>query len=514
MKERKYIFGLSPIVFVILLGALVKFTLHLYSAPEYSFFGDELYTLALSRHLAFGYVDLPPLVPALLALSRALLGESLFALHILPALAGAGTLVFVCLIAREFGGKTFAVSLSALGFLAVPIWLGVDSIFCYDAFDQLVLSAFLYVLVRLLRTGNRRLWLLLGLLAGIAALTKMTVLFLGPGFLIALLLSKYRTDLLTPWPWLGAGLCLIVLFPYLLWQVTNGWPTLEYWTNYGTLRAYRASLPEYLTNLLVYMSLLLLPFWLVGLYRLPRRLGGVDYSFLALLFAVTLALLFILHSSARMLAELFMPLLAASAVFVEELSARVRRGKWIRVGTAAYLLAAGAFAALISLPLLPLEHVQAVADAFRPLNPPVKEFNGVTLSISRMLSDRVGWDVLVQDVATVYAELPQEDRPKTGIYVDWYSSAGAIDELGPGRGLPHAVSGVLTYYLWGPGDSWDPMIVVSSDLSTVMIFFEKCELKRTVQHIYDVPVGAPSIYLCRKPTVSMDVIWPRLKFYR
>jgi hypothetical protein len=83
MKSQRNFFWLSSIGIVILLGAIVKFAIHLYYAPEYGFFGDELYTIALSQHLAFGYVDLPPLVPALVALSRALLGDSLFAHHIL-----------------------------------------------------------------------------------------------------------------------------------------------------------------------------------------------------------------------------------------------------------------------------------------------------------------------------------------------------------------------------------------------------------------------------------------------
>jgi 4-amino-4-deoxy-L-arabinose transferase-like glycosyltransferase len=135
MMNRAYTLRLSSVTLVIILGAIVKFALHMFMAPGYGFFGDELYTIALSKHLAFGYVDLPPLVPALVALSRALLGESLFALHIVPALAGSVTLVFVCLIAKEFGGKTFAIALSALGFIVVPLWLSVDSIFCYDSID-------------------------------------------------------------------------------------------------------------------------------------------------------------------------------------------------------------------------------------------------------------------------------------------------------------------------------------------------------------------------------------------
>ncbi|MGZ6218749.1 MAG: glycosyltransferase family 39 protein [Syntrophales bacterium] len=163
-----------------------------------AFFGDEFYTIAMSQHLAFGYIDQPLLVPALVALSRTLLGDSLLANHIFPALAGAATLVFVGLMTRELGGKTLTALLSILVFIAAPLWLGLDSIICYDAFDQLVLAAFLFVLVRFLRSGNSRLWLLLGLLAGIACLTKITILFLGSDFLVALLISKYRRDLLTP----------------------------------------------------------------------------------------------------------------------------------------------------------------------------------------------------------------------------------------------------------------------------------------------------------------------------
>lgn len=514
MQEQKRFIELSAVNLVILLAALVKFSIHLYSAPGYGFFGDELYTIALSRHLAFGYVDLPPLVPALVALSRALLGESLLAMRIVPALAGAFTLVFVCLITQAFGGKQFAVGLSALGFIAVPIWLSVYSIFCYDSIDQLVLAGFLYTLVRFLQTGNRKFWIVLGLLAGIACMTKMTILFLGPGFLAGLLVSKYRKDLLTPWPWLGAVLCLFIVSPYLLWQHSNHWPTLEYWMNYGTSRVYQASIGQYFTNISMYMGLLLLPLWVMGLYRIFRRLDGVDYSFLGVLFIATLALMFSLHASARMLAELFMPLLAAAAVLAEEWFDRLRGGRIFQAAAVSYLLATGGISILLGLPILPLERVQALSTTFRLVNQPVKEFNGQTFRVSPLLTGRIGYDELVQDVARVYNELPPEDRAIAGIYATWYMPAGAIDLLGPQYGLPHAVSGSLTYYLWGPGYSWDVMIIIDNRVNELEVFFEECELEMLVQREYDVPIGRPYIYVCRKPKVSADTIWNSLKTYR
>ena len=514
MQSRKNIFGLSSITLVILIGAAVKFAVHMINAPEYGFFGDEFYTIALSRHLAFGYVDLPPLVPALMALSRALLGESLFAYHIFPALAGAATLVFVCLIAKEFGGKTFAIALSALGFIIVPVWLSVNSIFCYDGIDQLVLAAFLYTLVRFLRTGNRKLWIVLGLIAGIACMTKMTILFLGPGFLIALLISKYRKDLLTPRPWLGGALCVVVVSPYLFWQIANHWPTLEYWTSYGTIRVYQASLPQYLTNVMVYMHTMLLPLWLLGLYRIFRRLDGVDYSFLGFLFVVTLALMFFLHASARMLAELFMPLLAAGAVLVEEWTAKIHWGGWARAGVATYFLIIGVFSALSCLPILSVDRFLAFDETFMASAQTVKEFNGQTFRTSPLLPLRLGWDEMVRDVAAVYDELPPQERAIAGIYNDWYMPAGAIDQLGSKYGLPHAVSGHLTYYLWGPGYSWDVMLIITGRTNNMSVFFDECEFKKAIQNKYDVPLQNLSIFVCRKPKVSPDAIWSSMKSYR
>ena len=511
MQNRKY-FGLSSVTLVIILGALLKFSIHLYYAPGYGLFFDELYTIALSRHLAFGYVDLPPLVPALVALSRLLLGESFFAMHIVPALAGSGTLVLLCLIVKEFGGKTFAVALSALAFIVVPFWLMFDSIFCYDSIDQLILAGFLYTLVRFLQTGHKRLWIVLGLIAGIACLTKMTILFLGPGFLVALLVSKYRKDLLTPWPWMGAALCLIIVMPYLLWQFVNHWPTIEYWINYGTMRVYQASPRQYLTNILVYMSPFLVPLWLAGLYRIFRRLNGVNYGFFGLLFLITLGLMFGLHATARMLSELFVPLLAAGAVFVEELLAKVRWGGWVKAAALVYLLAVGVINTPWSLPVVPVDRLSTALNPYKPLFQPLREFNSSS-DLPDLIIGRLWWDQPARVVYQVYSGLSPEDRARVGIFTDWYMTAAGLDLYGAQYGLPHTVSGSLTYYLWGPGYSWDVMIIVTTKSNNMYVFFDECEQKASVPNAEN-PMGDLYIFVCRNPKVSAKTIWSSVKSYR
>ncbi len=514
MQLRKIVLERSSIFWIILIAAVVKFSIQLFSAPGYGFFFDELYTIALSRHLAFGYVDLPPLTPALLALSRAVLGESLLAMHIVPALAGAGTLVFTSLIAKEFGGKTFAVALSALGFIFVPLWLGLNSIFCYDCIDQLILAGFLYTLVRFLRSGDRRLWLLLGLIAGIAGLTKMTILFLGPGFFAALLISKYRKDLLTPWPWLGAALCLITVSPYLFWQIAKHWPTLEYWNNYGTLRVYDASVSQYLMNIAAYMNPLLVPLYVAGLYRIFRRQNGVNYGFLGFLFLFSLGLMFYFHASARMLAELFIPLIAAGAVLVEEVLTGARWKKAPRALAVVYLLAAGALVFPSSLPIFPINSLSTIPRSAKFWYQSIREFNGGISNAPILLVGRLGWEELTQDVAGVYGQLSTEERAVAGIYTDAYATAGAIDQYGPRYSLPHAVSGSLTYYLWGPGYTWDVMLIVTTRTNPISVFFNQCEKKATSRHEFEIPGGHYYIFVCKQPKIPVEVIWSSMKNFR
>ncbi|HEX7557425.1 MAG TPA: glycosyltransferase family 39 protein, partial [Leptolinea sp.] len=368
---------------------------------------------------------------------------------------------------------------------------------------------------RFLRTGNRKLWLLLGLIAGIACMTKMTLIYLGPGFLIALLFSKYRKDLLTPWPWLGAAICVVVVSPYLIWQIINHWPTLEYWKNYGTWRVYQASISQYLTNMLIYMNPFLLPLWIGGLYRIFRRINGVSYRFLGFLFAFTLVLMFTLHASARMLAELFIPLIAASAIFVEEILAGIRWENGVKTLVTAYLLIAGLVVIPSSLPILPANFLPVITKFSDSRLPPLKEFNGGTSSATQLLAGRIGWDELARVVAGVYNDLPPEDRKVAGIYADVYPRAGAIDLYGPMYGLPHAVSGSLTYYLWGPGYTWDVMIIISGGINNMSMFFDECEQKAIVQGDYDATFfGHPNIFVCRKPKVAADKIWSSAKSYR
>src|SRR5512139_1086986 len=113
------------LAYVLPAAAIVAF--HVATAPGYGIFRDELYYLACADHLAWGYVDHPPLSIVVLAIVRALLGDSLHAIRLVPALAAGGTAILAASTARALGGAAFAQRLAAIAAALLPIGLALSS---------------------------------------------------------------------------------------------------------------------------------------------------------------------------------------------------------------------------------------------------------------------------------------------------------------------------------------------------------------------------------------------------
>src|SRR5918998_334590 len=270
--------------------ALVKLLVHLLTNGNYGYFRDEFYYVAAGEHLDLGYVDFPPFVAIVAGVSRFLLGDSPMALRFLPALAGALVVVLAGLMARELGGGRVAQGLAALATLVAPSLLVIGTFLSMDAFDQLVWVSAAYVLLLILKRGEPRLWILFGIITGLGLLTKVTVLYFGFAVFVALMLTPARRHLLSPWPWVGGAISFVFLLPYIYWQITHGWPTLEFWADYG-MKVDPASPMEFLIEQIVTMQPPTLPLWLAGLYyylfsrdgRPLRQLGWI-YMVLFLVF--------------------------------------------------------------------------------------------------------------------------------------------------------------------------------------------------------------------------------------
>jgi hypothetical protein len=490
--------------------ALFKLVIHLLTSTGYGYYGDELYYLAETKHLDFGYVDMPPLVPLLMALSNQVFGVSLFALHILPAIAGALTVYFAGLMVRELGGGRFAQWLTALMVIAAPIWLILNSWFAYDPFDQLFTVIFLYLVILILKQETPRRWVIFGIIAGVAIMIKLSIIFTGFALVIALLLTTRRKYLISKWPLFAAFIVLIICAPFLVWQSAHAWPLLKYWHYYALDRPHPGPLQSFLEQIF-FLNPVTLPIWILGLYYLLFHREGKKYRVLGLMYLV-LQVLFvgIMKLESRMSASAYFPLLAAGAVFTEKLVAALTalRIGWNRLKPvfAGIILLSGLMIAPLALPILPIPTLVKYAH--------LESYSSLPINCSL----RFGWPEMVKKIAVVYNSLPEADRRKCVIYTSTYFEAGAIDFFGRAYGLPGAISNHLSYQIWGLGKYSGEVVIAFGHRFTPgilpFIFNEVTKTNIIVGTKYSMSLEQYlPVYICRKPKTSLKEAWKQLENY-
>jgi len=411
---------------------------------SYTYFSDEFYYLACSDHLAWGYVDHPPLSIALLALIRVILGDSIWALHLLPALAVAGSVVLTGLMARRLGAGTFGQALAALAAVVVPTYLFNAGKYSMNAFDLLFWCVGAYVILGILKNDAPRGWLLFGLIAGLGLQNKLSMGFFGLGLCVALVLTPNRKYIVSKvdgklrpglYLWGGGALAMLIFLPHLIWQVLNDWPTIEFMRN--SLANNSTSPIEFLLFQVTAINALNLPIWLVGLYFYLFSQRGRPYRMMGIIFVSVFFLLIVQGTRAYYLAAAYPMLFAGGAVLIESFT---QRGKWVgRILKPVIVTALVAFTVLTlpgTLPVIPPKQLLAWQESL-----------GDPAEVPRHLADRLCWEEFVAEVARVYETLPEEDRKECVIFAGSYHTAGAIDFLGKQYGLPPARSTQNNYWL-------------------------------------------------------------------
>jgi Dolichyl-phosphate-mannose-protein mannosyltransferase len=437
--------------------SLVALLVHLLTNGGYGYFRDELYYLACAQHLDFGYVDQPPLSILLLRLSEALFGDSLFAIRVLPAFAGAATVALTGLVARELGGRGWAIALACAGSLCALFNLAVGNFFSMNAFEPLFWMGAVYLLVRIINGGSPTLWLWLGVLLGVGLENKHSTAFFGAGILVGLLLTPERRHFAEKSIWLGGAIAFAIALPNILWQALHHWPTYELLSNIAHSNKNVALSPaQFIAQQAVFLNPGTLPLWLAGLFWLFGSRDGRRYCALGIIYLVTLAEFIILHGKSYYLAPAYPMLFAAGGVAIERVFAV--RLTWLKPALLAAILLAGALFAPVIVPILSPNKLVGYMRAIH-FEPPRTETSH-TGALPQIFADQFGWEEMVGSVAHVYHHLQPEDEKRAAIFCQNYGEAGAIDFFGPKLGLPPAISGHQNYFLWGPRDWAGEVILV------------------------------------------------------
>ncbi len=505
--ERKPLWTATPIVMAL---AAIELIFHLATLPGYGIFRDELYYLACGRHLAWGYVEFPPLIAVLTRAVTAVLGESLFAVRLLPALAGAALVLLAAMIARELGGGRFAQGLAALAVMVAPGWMSIDHILNTNAFDPLFWGGCAWCAIRALKTDDSRYWLGFGAVAGLGLLNKHAMLFFGFGIVGGLLLTPARRVFRRPNFWIGGALAALLFLPHVLWQIRLGWPTLEFLQN--AVKYKNAILtPWQFLGAQLLLTGAAVPVWLAGLYFYLFDGRGRSYRALGLAYLIISVTLFALRGKGYYLLPAYPMLLGAGGVMLER-ALQERRWKWIKPALVSAMLVLAAISAPLAVPLLPVETFIRYAAALGIQNTEERHEMG---RLPQFYADMFGWRNMAEQVAAVYRGLTPEDRAKTAIFAQNYGEAGAIDYYGPRLGLPHAISGHNNYFLWGPGNI-EPqvVIVIGGNPADARTVFADVRAAGVIAEPNAMPYeNNLTIWVCRQPRIPLRQAWPKVKKY-
>jgi Dolichyl-phosphate-mannose-protein mannosyltransferase len=510
-----------------LLGGLsfAIFAAHMLVSGRYGYFVDELYYLACSHHLAWGYVDQAPLIAVITWLERVTLGDSLPALRFLPAVAAGLRVLLTGLIARELGARRFGILLACVCVMVAPIYLGLDSLLTMNVFESLVWMGAALILLKIFgRTEGKGtglktrhyiavLWLLFGVVCGVGLLNKHSVLFFGFGVFVGLLLTKERRQFASPWIWVGGLIAALIFLPNLIWEAQRHFPTIE------LLRNVQESGRNAESGPLMFMVIqarilhpLAAPVWIVGLVELLRDRERKGWRVLGITWLVIMVCMLTMHGRMYYPAPAYPMLFAAGGLVFERWFAAMKSGRWLRPAYVALLLVTGILNAPFAyFPMLTVDQYLAYSR-FLHYQPPKIE-NHRLGPLPQLYADQFGWKEMAQVVADAYHKLPPEEQKSCAIFGQNYGQAGAIDLFGAKMGLPPAISGHQNYFYWGPrGYTGSCMIVMDDTPEKLGKLFESVDKVGTVDHPLSMPYQHFDVYLCRGLKVGdLQKLWPAVR---
>jgi hypothetical protein len=520
--------------------ALAKLVFHIYFNNRYGYFRDEFDYMSCGDHLQWGYVDQPPLIPFLIHLCRAMLGDSLRSIRFIPAVASSLLVVQTAVLARELGGRRYAALLAAICALVSPQYLSNGSLLGTNCLEPNLWMGCTYFVILAIRRNDPRYWLWFGVVAGIGMQEKYTIAVFGLGIVVGLLLTEQRRVFLNKWIWLGGSAAFVIFLPNLLWNLHYDWPFVQ------LMRAIRASGRDvvlgplaFLFNQILVVNPLVAPIWIRGLFAFLFWRPLRPYRVLGWSYLVTYAVIFFQHGKNYYLAPIYPMLMAAGAVLIESAlegrklkDSRIEestteqskldaapaarpRWAWLKPVIITVLLVNGAYLAPIVVPILSPDHFLAYTKHL-PFKLPVNEYSHARAALPQWYSDQFGWKEIADETAVAWNRIPVEERADCGIFAQDYGQAGAIDFFGKREGLPGAMSGDRTYWLWGPrGYSGNCMIVLDDRQETLERYWDRVEFVGTSAANPYALEQQIRVFICQgKKFDSWTSVWPKLKRWR
>ena len=496
---------------LIFLGA-IYIALQLFTGGNYPLFRDELYYIDCAGHPAFGYVDHPPVSILILSVWKALFGTSLLSLRVLPALSGAVLIYLSGIIASQIGGSKWAQTFTGLLVFFTPNFLAVSGFYSMNPFDLVFWALLFITLLRIINTGNSRLWLVFGIIAGLGLMNKISIGFFLASMAVSMLFTPERKYFKDKYFWLGGLTALVIFLPYILWNVFNNYPAIEFMQNAAKYKIARITPLDFFLAQILEINPFNLLLWLGGLFYLLFSKKMQPYKIAGLIYVFTFTLLALLNSKPYYLAAAYTPLLASGAVGLSVIIT-AKKWNWLKTAAMIYFTVGGLVITPFATPVLSPESYISYSN-FLGISPKNAE-NSSLGQLPQHFADRFGWEEMAQLTANAYNRLSPEEKQKTGIFAQNYGEAGAVNYYGKKLGLPQALCGHNSHYLWFPEDAdFSTLIIIGGEKEDYLEYFDEVTEFGRTESRYSMPYeNNLPVYIARKPKVKLKDLREKIRFY-
>ena len=487
---------------------LAGFTLlmHLFTATNYELHRDELLYMAMARHLSFGYMSTPPLMGFMAYLIQHFWGYSELGVKLFPILSGVASVIIIALLVRELGGKNFAVFVGCVAFILSPAFLRSDHQFMPVPFDEFFWLLVAYLVVRLVNTGNEKIWIGIGVAIAVAFLNKYSIIFFAAALFLALLISEHRKLLWSKYLGYALLVAVVIVSPNLVWQWQHHFPVI---THMGELRRTQLVNENPVTFILgqLLMNMPGVFIWLTGLFGMRFLKGEKKFRFIAVSYGFAMVFLMLGKGKAYYALGAY-PMLFATGAYVMEkyLTGKLR---WLSYAFVANVFVVGIFILPLSLPVLPVEKMDRYCKfSTRFIGDwPTRWEDGKNHPIPQDYADETGWKQLSDLAVAEYYKLDSDDRRHCLVFANDYGQAGALQYYGKQQGLPDPVSLSDAFLFWAPDSvSNTCMILVARDPNKLDGLFNDYKEAATLHNEYFREDGL-HIYVCRDPKPCWKVYY-------
>ena len=483
--------------------AIFKLLIHLFTNSNYGLHRDEFLYLAEGQHLAWGYMEVPPMI-AFLAKIVSLFGDSIFVVRFFPALVGCLIVALIGLLVKELGGKRWAITFACLAFILAPAYLRSNWLFQPVSFNQFFWFLSAFWVIRIVKFENPKYWYFLGITAGLGFLTKYSIVFFFTALIIAILISPHRKWFATKYPYLSLGIAFVIALPNLFWQYQHNFPVVHHMQELTESQLTNVNTFDFFIDQFIMLWSASLV-WIPGLVFLLFFKKFNTYRFIGITFLGVVFIILALSGKSYYTLGAYPILFVFGGLGLEA----VLKTKFSKISFTFAMVFFILGGLPLSLPILSMQNMEKYCNYLINnigLDGPMRWEDGVVRPLPQDFADMNGWEEMVQKVSKVYHQLSNEEKKHCNILGVNYGEAGAINFYRKKYNLPEAYSRNSSFALWAPEDlKFNNQIMVIDELQGESDWFENVVLVDSIENPYALDKGY--IYFRSKPKGDIEAAW-------